>query len=1279
MNLFVVLLASLCGFSVSVAAQFDTGNTGYSADQAGLLAMMHAFTNWKWYQERAECNDWSERPGAKYCNWDGVSCNAAGQVVTVQFLKNGSFLTGSVSDMMYGASLMPNLKILDASDQALSGQLSPVSVPSLEVLNLSNNSIQGEIPDEWGESGSFPILKNLSLSFNPLSGDLPEAWGSDGSSLQNLTHLNISNCGLNSTLPKDWARNLPSLVALNLSANTLSGTLPPEWSAFNLDVLALDRNSLSGTIPPAWGADGSLGALTLLQLAANLLNGTIPQMLQNSSSVNVFPNLELMDVGNNYLQGSIPERLGAGNLTLITGTGNQLCGAVPGSLSVYNCSYSNLTCSAVSGAPSKSLDQCFGRLLPMGPASRSPAVTPEASILMRAAQGFDNFDLVYRTRALQGWDSSPMCTWTCVMCSAQKTVTGLNFTTAAPPLQPVQANMGRDIALTGSVGVILATLSELPSLTFLDFTSQNLYGALPNNVTFPRLEYLGLRHNQLQGPLPAWPSSGHAMPALRFLMLDSNWNLTGQLSAEWGSPLSMGRLSVLSARDCNLGGTLPPSWPTQLPELQVIDLTNNLVMGTLPDAWSSFNSLTTLSLKNNNLTGTLPNAWGMGGRSTLQVLQTLNLSGNSLSGTLPAAWGKDSAMGSLVTLDLAKNNFSGSIPAEWGTGHNNQSRFSQLAALIIGPGNQYLCGSVPPGLPVYSRYYYTHVWERQTCMCCSGSAPSPAPAPGVASASGQSPPSGQPASAQASGQASGANKGAIIGGVIAAAVVLAMLALVAACLVARRRRRSLQDRASSAYEPDQAKQGAAYKEGAPLSRGLDSSDELVKAISTKQTSHAAPGDFVDSDSFIVANPRSLLELDKAPRSIPISETGSVPSALSLGSTPGSFRSSESDPATWTLPTLPWRDWELNLDDLRVFLNDDGSEMELGRGGFGVVLRGTYRMAPVAIKRLKDQSLEQQEVFMREMALLRGCRGSRYIVPFVGASLQPGCTVLAMDLMENGSLWMGLTRKGKDGKPLFQWNQRGKRVAYEVLMGLHYLHGFKVVMLDLKSPNVLLAADGTAKLADVGLARLMTVTSFSHKVPTGTWAWAAPEALLGHKVSVKADIYSFGVLLWEIITLERPLQRGNLREPIVGEEAPQEIVDLMERCMQLDPEDRPDAAQCIEIISKYLRLNQAGSGKFRDAPMRTSSNDASAFRRRSSQSSSVPDTKSSAPRSGLSDQQRAQQPGSAEGKAPRSGGSIDLWGPRSGSSDPRTPMSGRRSGAPGVLDVALPEEGPPVQQ
>ncbi len=70
------------------------------------------------------------------------------------------------------------------------------------------------------------------------------------------------------------------------------------------------------------------------------------------------------------------------------------------------------------------------------------------------------------------------------------------------------------------------------------------------------------------------------------------------------------------------------------------------------------------------------------------------------------------------------------------------------------------------------------------------------------------------------------------------------------------------------------------------------------------------------------------------------------------------------------------------------VNDKGEEKVLGRGGFGVVVKGTYRLAPVAIKRLRNQSPEQQEAFLREMSILRACRGSRYIVPFVGASLQP---------------------------------------------------------------------------------------------------------------------------------------------------------------------------------------------------------------------------------------------------------------------------------------------------
>ncbi len=91
--------------------------------------------------------------------------------------------------------------------------------------------------------------------------------------------------------------------------------------------------------------------------------------------------------------------------------------------------------------------------------------------------------------------------------------------------------------------------------------------------------------------------------------------------------------------------------------------------------------------------------------------------------------------------------------------------------------------------------------------------------------------------------------------------------------------------------------------------------------------------------------------------------------------------------------------------LQVEMDEHGKEVELGHGAFGVVVKGTYRMAPVAIKRLKDQSPGQQRAFLNEMAILRACRGSRYIIPFVGASLLPvsfcSCAACYLTL---GKLW-----------------------------------------------------------------------------------------------------------------------------------------------------------------------------------------------------------------------------------------------------------------------------------
>ena len=102
--------------------------------------------------------------------------------------------------------------------------------------------------------------------------------------------------------------------------------------------------------------------------------------------------------------------------------------------------------------------------------------------------------------------------------------------------------------------------------------------------------------------------------------------------------------------------------------------------------------------------------------------------------------------------------------------------------------------------------------------------------------------------------------------------------------------------------------------------------------------------------------------------------------------------------------------------LQIELDEDGREVELGKGAFGVVVRGRYRLSPVAIKRLINQRPEQQAQFLQEMAILRACRGSRYIVPFVGASLLPVSAWIRLSTLQNSSASQSL---GAHAAPLIR--------------------------------------------------------------------------------------------------------------------------------------------------------------------------------------------------------------------------------------------------------------------
>jgi hypothetical protein len=126
-------------------------------------------------------------------------------------------------------------------------------------------------------------------------------------------------------------------------------------------------------------------------------------------------------------------------------------------------------------------------------------------------------------------------------------------------------------------------------------------------------------------------------------------------------------------------------------------------------------------------------------------------------------------------------------------------------------------------------------------------------------------------------------------------------------------------------------------------------------------------------------------------------------------------------------------------------------------------------------------------------------------------------------------------------------------------------------------DVLLARDWTAKIADVGLSKVLRDRYVSTMHAVGTYAWAAPEVLLGQPTSEAADIYSFGVILHELCvagTGEGPPTGRHLRPVAVPDEAPAAVVEVMGRCLSSDPAARPTA---LELVHFFVDLGRAGSG------------------------------------------------------------------------------------------------------
>lgn len=204
----------------------------------------------------------------------------------------------------------------------------------------------------------------------------------------------------------------------------------------------------------------------------------------------------------------------------------------------------------------------------------------------------------------------------------------------------------------------------------------------------------------------------------------------------------------------------------------------------------------------------------------------------------------------------------------------------------------------------------------------------------------------------------------------------------------------------------------------------------------------------------------------------------------------------------------------NFDERPISLGGN----KMGEGGFGVVYKGYVDNRTVAVKRLaavvdiSNEELKQQ--FDQEIKVMAKCQHEN-LVELLGFSSDGDDLCLVYVYMPNGSLLDRLSCL--DDTPPLPWHMRC-RISQGAANGISFLHENHQIHRDIKSANILLDGDFTAKISDFGLARASE--KFSQTIMTsrivGTTAYMAPEALRG-EITPKSDIYSFGVVLLEIIT------------------------------------------------------------------------------------------------------------------------------------------------------------------
>lgn len=294
--------------------------------------------------------------------------------------------------------------------------------------------------------------------------------------------------------------------------------------------------------------------------------------------------------------------------------------------------------------------------------------------------------------------------------------------------------------------------------------------------------------------------------------------------------------------------------------------------------------------------------------------------------------------------------------------------------------------------------------------------------------------------------------------------------------------------------------------------------------------------------------------------------------------------------------------------LRTAAQGFQSNYKIGEGGFGSVYKGKFgNGAIVAIKVLSAKSVQGEREFLAEIESMTRARHSN-LLRLRGYCIEGFNRILVYDYMERNSLAQTLL-SGRHSNVNFTWTVR-RKISLGIARGLAYLHEEikpHIIHRDIKPSNILLDSDLTPKISDFGLAKLFpdNITHVSTRV-AGTIGYLAPEYARCGKLTRKSDVYSYGVLLLEIINgrgatnyafgledynivgkaweLYNDDQLLQLMDPVISRECVEQEVDKFLKvallCVQEMPNLRPPMSRVVEMLAtemdtRDLQISQPG--------------------------------------------------------------------------------------------------------